>query len=137
MTSEQRNFTVFYDGSCPLCVREIALLQNALPAAVDIRFEDVSEPDAAPSCDITKAKLMARFHCRLDNGSIVSGAQAFTEVWSKVRFLSWLKPLGRFGPSRALLNALYALFLKIRPGLQKITPPLKSKASKNSPENDA
>ncbi len=61
---------------------------------------------------------------------MVDGAQAFTEVWSHVRFLGWLKPMGRFGPSRAVLNALYALFLKLRPGLQKITPPAKSRPTR-------
>ncbi|WP_306253180.1 thiol-disulfide oxidoreductase DCC family protein [Parvularcula sp. IMCC14364] len=127
MTVNDHTLTVFYDGSCPLCIREITLLRRALPEKSAINFEDVSAPDAVPSCDIAKSKLMARFHCQLPDGKMVNGAQAFTEVWGRVRFMEWLKPVGRFGPSRAVLNALYALFLKVRPGLQRITPPLKSK----------
>ncbi|MCI5046309.1 MAG: DUF393 domain-containing protein [Aquisalinus sp.] len=130
MTANNHTLTVFHDGSCPLCIREIALLKRALPDNTTIRFEDISAPDAVPSCDIDKAKLMARFHCRLPDGSIVDGAQAFTEVWSYARFMGWLKPVGRFGPSRAVLNALYALFLQVRPWLQRITPPPKSKELK-------
>ncbi|MBD0427883.1 thiol-disulfide oxidoreductase DCC family protein [Aquisalinus flavus] len=116
MTKASR-ITVFYDGACPLCVREIGLLRKlARTGAID--FEDVSPPDAAPSCDIARTSLMARFHARLTNGSVVQGAQAFTEAWSKVPWLVWLRPLGRNMASRWLLDRVYDCFLKLRPGLQ-------------------
>jgi len=109
--------TVFYDGACPLCLKEIGLLRRF--ARVDaICFEDVSPSDAAPSCDISRSRLMARFHARLPDGSVVEGARAFTEAWSRVPWLVWLRPLGRNAASRWLLDRLYDGFLKIRPGLQ-------------------
>lgn len=61
---------------------------------------------------------MARFHARLPDGSVVEGAQAFTEAWSSVTWLVWLRPLGRNAVTRWLLDRLYDGFLQVRPGLQ-------------------
>ena len=110
--------TVFFDGACPLCVREISLLRRF--ARNRINFEDVSPPDASPSCSIDRETLMARFHPELPSCEVVDGARAFTEAWSRVPGLGCLVAIGRFGPSRATLNALYAVFLKVRPSLQRL-----------------
>ena len=111
--------TVFYDGACPMCRREIALMRR-LDRRARIDFEDVSPPDAAPSCPIDRDVLMARFHARLPSGETVSGARAFTEAWSRIPWLIWLRPLGRFPPTRGFLDLLYRGFLKIRPAIQRM-----------------
>ncbi len=56
------NLTVFFDGSCPLCRREIALYQG-LPSKQFIRWVDVSTPTALPS-GLTCELAMRRFHVR-------------------------------------------------------------------------
>ena len=117
--SHAQPVTVFYDGACPLCVREIALLRRLVHGS-RVQFEDVSPPDASPSCPIDRTTLMARFHARLPDGSIVSGARAFTESWGRVRYLGWLRPVGAFAPSRWLLDGLYRVFLVVRPALQTL-----------------
>lgn len=114
------SLTVFYDGACPLCLREIGLLRRLDGRRGRINFEDVSQPDAAPSCLIEREVLMARFHARLPSGEIVSGARAFTEAWSRIPYFIWLRPIGRFAPTRGALNLIYRGFLKIRPGLQRL-----------------
>ena len=117
MANETSPITVFFDGACPLCVREISLLRK-LTGPDDLRFEDVSPPDAAPSCDISRERLLARFHVRLPDGEMVEGAQAFTESWARVGGLGWVAGIGRFAPTRWLLNRCYDLFLQIRPAFQ-------------------
>ena len=112
--------TVYFDGACPLCLREIGLLRRLDRKRDRIRFEDVSPPDASPSCPVGRQELMARFHVKLASGEIVSGARAFTEAWSRIPWLIWLRPVGHFGPTRAVLDLLYRGFLKIRPRLQKL-----------------
>ncbi|GGY57095.1 thiol-disulfide oxidoreductase DCC family protein [Parvularcula lutaonensis] len=111
--------TVYYDGACPLCVREIALLRR-LDRRNRIAFENVAEPDAPVSCPVDREKLLARFHVKLPQGEIVDGARAFTEAYARVPGLAWVRHFGRWGPSRVALDALYALFLKLRPALQRI-----------------
>ena len=119
MTGNTDAVTVYYDGACPLCLKEIGLLRR-LDRHDRLVFEDVSPAGAAPSCSIDRDRLLARFHVRRTDGSMVSGAQAFTEAWSRVPGLSWLRAIGRFGPTRWLLDRLYDAFLTVRPALQRL-----------------
>ena len=64
---------VWYDGACPLCIREIALMQR-LDQAGRINFINVADPLAA--CPLDRTLLLARFHVS-ENGIILSGAAAF------------------------------------------------------------
>lgn len=111
--------TVFYDGSCPLCAREIGLLRR-LDRRGRLSFEDVADADAPVSCPIDRRELLARFHARLPSGEVVEGARAFTEAYAVVPGLGWVGFLGRWGPSRVVLDALYGLFLRLRPTLQRL-----------------
>ena len=107
---------VWFDGGCPLCRREIALMQQ-LDRRGAIRFEDVSSDQTV--CPIDRADLLARFHARED-GRIVSGAEAFAAMW---RAIPLLRPLGLAARNRTvlkLLERLYGAFLRVRPRLQRL-----------------
>jgi len=125
--------TVWYDGGCPLCRREIALMQR-LDRRGRIRFLDVSEDrEAGAACPLDRETLLRRFHAREENpeapgdadsaaagrGNIVSGAAAFAAMW---RAIPLLRPLGLLARNRYVLAVLevgYRGFLKFRPALQK------------------
>lgn len=124
--------TVFYDGGCPLCLREIALLRR-LDRRDRLAFENVADPDEPVSCPIDRSELLARFHARLPNGEVVQGARAFTEAYARVPGLGFIGALGRFGPSRALLDGLYTVFLKVRPLLQRLAHRIDRKPSEGKP----
>ena len=107
---------VWYDGGCPLCRREIALMQR-LDRRGAIAFVDVSAGDA--TCPLDRADLLARFHARED-GEILSGAAAFAAMW---RAIPPLRPLGLAARNPLVLAALerlYRLFLRVRPPLQRL-----------------
>jgi predicted DCC family thiol-disulfide oxidoreductase YuxK len=107
---------VWFDGACPLCQREIALMRR-LDKRGAIDFVDVAAGDAA--CPIDRAALLARFHARED-GQIVSGAAAFAAMW---RAIPLLRPLGLAARNPLVLAALerlYVLFLRFRPRLQRV-----------------
>lgn len=106
---------VWFDGDCPLCRREIALMRR-LDRRGAITFTDVAT--GAGACPIDRAELLARFHAR-ENGRMVSGAEAFAAMW---RAIPLLAPLGRLARNRVVLGGLerlYVLFLKVRPRLQR------------------
>jgi predicted DCC family thiol-disulfide oxidoreductase YuxK len=108
--------TVWYDGACPLCMREIALMRR-LDVRRAIEFLDIAPADAV--CPLDRQLMLARFHASED-GVILSGAAAFAAMW---RVIPLLKPLGfiaRNGLVLQLLEWLYNRFLVIRPGLQKL-----------------
>lgn len=111
----EADVSVFYDGACPLCRREIAWMRR-LDRHGRLDFVDVS--DAFAACPIDRVELLARFHVR-ERGTLHSGAAAFAAMW---RALPMMRPLGLLARHRIVLQALEALylaFLRIRPQLQR------------------
>jgi predicted DCC family thiol-disulfide oxidoreductase YuxK len=109
--------TVWYDGACPLCIREIALMRR-LDKRRAINFVDVAPEDSA--CPIDRALLLARFHAQETGGPVLSGAAAFAAMW---RAIPVLRPIGLLARNRlvlAVLERAYLAFLKIRPRLQRL-----------------
>ena len=107
---------VWFDGGCPLCRREIALMRR-LDRDRAIRFVDVASGEE--SCPIDRATLLARFHAS-ENGRVLSGAAAFAAMW---RAIPLLRPLGlaaRNGGVLAGREPAYLRFLRVRPYLKKI-----------------
>ena len=107
---------VWFDGGCPLCRREIALMRR-LDRRRAIRFTDISRGGPA-DCPVDRAALLARFHARED-GTVLSGAAAFAAMW---RAIPALRPLGLLARHRsvlAILERTYLAFLRVRPRLQR------------------
>ncbi len=106
---------VWFDGGCPLCQREIALMRR-LDRQRAITFVDVAQDDT--TCPIDRAALLARFHA-LEDGRMLSGAAAFAAMW---RAIPSLRPLGIAARSPLMLTMLeflYRRFLRVRPRLQR------------------
>ncbi len=108
--------TVWHDGGCPLCRREIALMRR-LDRRGAIDFIDAGEAGAA--CPIDRQAMLARLHARED-GRLLSGAAAFAAMW---RAIPLLRPLGLAARNPRVLAGLeraYRLFLRARPQLQRV-----------------
>lgn len=106
---------VWYDGACPLCVREIALMRK-LDWHRAIDFQDIAPENAV--CPSDRLLMLARLHAR-ENGVLLDGAAAFAAMW---RAIPMLKPLGLLARNPLVLRVLerlYVRFLKIRPRLQQ------------------
>ena len=100
-TPAQSCMTVLYDGDCPLCRREIAVYQG-LAAREPVRWVDVS----APGTDLPdeRSTLMARFHVQREDGSLLSGAEAFLALWA--RLPGWRWPLLPFWAERCSCRSI-------------------------------
>jgi predicted DCC family thiol-disulfide oxidoreductase YuxK len=127
-TSEQPNacLTVFHDGSCPLCQREIALAKKVTEGEA-VAFVDVSAAalgDVAPGLSADTA--MRRFHVQRADGTLLSGAAAFLELWSRSPRLTWLNWIARRPLLVAVLDRLYAGLLVIRPSIAGLVRRLES-----------
>lgn len=107
---------MWFDGGCPLCTREIALMRR-LDRRGAIDFIDIAAPDSV--CPIDRGALLARFHAR-EQGAMLSGAAAFAAMWRAIPLLRPLGLIARNPVALRLLEALYIRFLTFRPRLQRL-----------------
>ncbi len=111
--------TVYFDGSCPLCRREIGFYKNST-GADQIRWEDISRVlDGQVAGDLSCQQAMARFHVRAADGSLKSGAAAFVELWLSLKNWYWLGWMFAHPPGVWFLEKCYVGFLRIRPAIQR------------------
>jgi predicted DCC family thiol-disulfide oxidoreductase YuxK len=104
---------VFYDGGCPLCVREIALLRR-WDRNGRILFTDIEAPEFRPaSYGKTHDELMAQMHARLPDGTWLRGVEVFRRMYAAVGFRS-LVAVSRLPLISQALDAGYWLFAKNR-----------------------
>lgn len=111
------SLTVWFDGACPLCQREIALLQR-LDRRGAVAFVDLA--DGATACPLDRETMLARFHARIGDGPLLVGADAFAAVWRAIPLTRPLGLIARWPPCAALLARAYEWFLRHRPRLQAL-----------------
>ncbi|MCA9646588.1 MAG: DUF393 domain-containing protein [Polyangiaceae bacterium] len=104
---------VFFDGECPLCVREIRMLQK-LDRRQRIRFTDIAAPEFdAAALGTDYLTLMDKIHGRLPNGEWITGVEVFRRLYSAVG-LSPLVALTRLPGLSHGLDFAYERFAKNR-----------------------
>jgi predicted DCC family thiol-disulfide oxidoreductase YuxK len=106
--------TVYYDGGCPVCSREVQFYQSR-DGSNSFAWVDVARGgEAALGLGLSREAALARMHVRRADGTIVSGAAAFAEIWRGMPGLRWLGRLLAIPPFSALAELGYRLFLRAR-----------------------
>ena len=104
---------VFYDGDCPLCLREITMLQRK-DRAHRILFTNIAAPNFdAATVGISWSALMDRIHGRLPDGTLIEGVEVFRRLYAAVGFGS-LVAATRAPGVKQLLDLSYRVFAKNR-----------------------
>ena len=112
---DQREATVFYDGACPVCAREVAQYRR-LRGAEALRFVDASRCDAAAfGPDLTREAALARMQVREADGRLVSGAAAFAAIWRRLPAFAWAAPVLEHRFVAPAAEAGYRGFLRLNP----------------------
>ena len=112
--------TVYFDGSCPLCTVEIA--HYATRAGGErLKFVDVSSASHELGAGLTPTEAMRRFHIRLPDGRLLSGASAFVAIWDALPGWKWAARLARLPGATIVLEGTYRAFLLVRPLLSRIS----------------
>ena len=112
--STQYDATVYFDGGCPVCSREIAMYQRQ-SGGNTVNWVDVARCDAEELGQyLSRDAAIARLHLRRPDGSLVSGAEAFTTLWRVLPRWAWLGRLFGSGATLWLLEAVYRTFLIVR-----------------------
>ncbi|GJL49108.1 MAG: thiol-disulfide oxidoreductase [Nitrospirales bacterium] len=105
--------TVYFDGECPICRREIDLIKW-LNRKKRLRFIDFStssyreQEHGLKTCDLGQV-----IHARWANGTTITGVEVFRRMWEAIG-LGCLTRLSRFSPFDKLLIKAYAWFAKNR-----------------------
>lgn len=104
---------VFFDGECPLCMREINLLRR-LDRRERIEFTDIAAADFdASGYGTDHATLMGSIHGRLPGGRWIHGVEVFRRLYAAVG-LGWIVALTRVPGVSHLLDAAYGVFARNR-----------------------
>ncbi len=114
MTGSNGTTTVYFDGGCPVCSREIAAYRRQA-GAENCSWVDVSRCDESElGADLTRAAAMNRLHVRQADGRLVHGALGFAALWSALPRTAWLGRVASLPPVAWALEGAYRGFLAIR-----------------------
>ncbi|MDO9468601.1 MAG: DUF393 domain-containing protein [Thiobacillus sp.] len=106
--------TLYYDGGCPVCTREIGFYQRRR-GAERIRWINLAQSeDRELGANLSREAAYGRLHARWPDGQLVSGARAFAALWQA---LPAFRPVGRIAALPGVVHGLewgYRGFLRLR-----------------------
>ena len=106
--------TVYLDGVCPVCRREISVYQG-MRSSETITWLDVARCDeAALGPGLDRRAALQRLHVRCADGTLVSGVAAFVKIWKRMPAFAWLARVCSGRQALAMLEVLYSGFLRLR-----------------------
>ena len=81
--------TIFFDGGCPLCKREVDFLQSRNQMK-SLRFIDINSSDFSLDLEngITYRQAMERIHALKSDGSVIKDIKVFQEAYDLIG-LGW------------------------------------------------
>lgn len=111
--------TVYYDGLCRVCSREIEHYRK-LGGAESLDFVDITTPTFdAEAAGLDPAAVHRFLHVKRRDGTVLVGVESFIEIWSALPRYRWAARLAKRGLLRWGLNGFYKIFVRIRPYLPR------------------
>ena len=101
--------TVYYDGKCGLCRREIEYYKRVAPADQFVWLDIATDPAGLADLGITQSDALRRLHARDASGTMFVGVAAFIAIWQGLNYwrylamiinLPLLQPLAAFAYDR-------------------------------------
>lgn len=109
----QYPLTVFFDGACPICAREIGLMKR-LDRKQRLIFCDFSLPEYDETLiGVAPSQLGQVIHAQWEDGRVIRGVEVFQAMWEAVG-LGLLTKLSRLSLVEPLLYQAYAWFARNR-----------------------
>jgi predicted DCC family thiol-disulfide oxidoreductase YuxK len=104
---------LLYDGECPLCVREVRMLEKVNRKG-RLAVEDIAVPGFdASQYGRTFEQLMGSIHGVLPDGKLVTGMEVFRRAYAAVG-LGWLVAPTGWPVLEPLFDRLYTIFARNR-----------------------
>ena len=109
-----RYITMFYDGGCSLCRREVHHYRR-LDRDRNVRWIDISVgEDQLAAFGLTRESAMGRLHVLDAAGQVQTGAAAFSVLWSALPYYRWLARIIRYLRLIPVLECFYRPFARWR-----------------------
>ena len=112
--------TVFYDGKCGFCRREIHFYQKIAPSGVFHWCDITLDETELNKHGITIDAAMASLHAINGSGQIICGFDSFLLIWSQLPYFRLLAFLLQFPPMKWVMSFAYQRFAKWRAKRQTI-----------------
>ncbi|MEM7465561.1 MAG: demethoxyubiquinone hydroxylase family protein [Pseudomonadota bacterium] len=104
---------VFYDGSCPICKREISVYQR-MKTRSEIKWVDASSMNFDEQrYGLSRVDALSKFHIKTADGQILAGIPAFQQLWSQLP-MSTLSAVAEYRWVRKLMALAYRTFCRLR-----------------------
>ena len=117
--------TIFFDGGCPLCNREVAFLESRNKEGF-LKFIDINtDLSFELEYGITYKQAMDRIHAFKSNGSVIKDIQVFQEAYALIG-LGWIYAPTKLPLINELIQFIYGLWAKyrlkitFRPSIEKL-----------------
>lgn len=111
--------TIYFDGLCQLCSREIELFQRLAPAG-SLVYVDIASEDFDPAAHgVDAVRVHKTMHVRDEAGRLRTGLDALVAMWEVVPGFRMLATFVTLTPVRPVAEIGYALFAWVRPRLPK------------------
>ena len=113
-TSASPAITLFYDGACPLCAREVAMLRRMDRNRSRLGFIDITAPEFDPAVyGLTAERVMAEMHGLTADNRVVRGMEVFRRAYRQVGW-GWLVAPTGWPVLKPVFDGLYRVFAKNR-----------------------
>ena len=110
---EERKVTVYFNGDCPVCSREIGHYQRvARSNAPELAFCDLAQhPGALAGHGLDDVAAKRRLYATDSEGRLVGGIDSFLLIWERLPLWRRLVPIVRLAPVRRVADIVYERLL--------------------------
>ncbi len=106
--------TVYYDGKCGLCRREIEYYKRVAPPGGFLWQDIANDPTSLGDLDISQADALRRLHARDANGTVYVGVAAFIAIWQGLNYWKYLALIFKMPLLKAIASVVYDRFADYR-----------------------
>ena len=102
--------SVFFDGKCNLCSKEINYYQRIAPKNTFNWVDITKNPDELDRFEIKLSDGLRLMHVADSNGNISTGVDAFIIMWKQIKYWKFLGLFVSLPIVKQIANLLYQYF---------------------------